>query len=76
MLYRIRAKYNWKSWYLTCECANGLRTVGCCLHFAAITYYLTYARYLSRIVRPAEALIKLFNVEKGNPVINDDSDED
>ena len=60
----------------TCECANGLRTIGCCSHVAAITYYLTHARYLSRIVRPAEALIKLFNVEKINPVINDNSDED
>ena len=28
----------------TCDCANGSRTVGCCLHIAAIVYYLAHAR--------------------------------
>ncbi|GBP69737.1 hypothetical protein EVAR_48764_1 [Eumeta japonica] len=37
-----------------CDCPNGERTVGCCSHVAAIIYYLSYGRYLSRIVRPAE----------------------
>lgn len=59
-----------------CECPNGLRTVGCCSHVAAIIYYLSHARYLSKIIRPAEILTKLFNVEEVHPVINEDSDED
>ncbi|KYN13173.1 hypothetical protein ALC57_14635, partial [Trachymyrmex cornetzi] len=42
----------------------------------AIIYYLTHASYLSQIVRPAEMLGKLFNVEKVKPVINEDNDED
>ncbi|XP_025994034.2 uncharacterized protein LOC113004570 [Solenopsis invicta] len=59
-----------------CECANGRCTIGCCSHVAAIIYYLSHARYLSKIIRPAEILSRLFNVEEVNPVINDDSDED
>lgn len=59
-----------------CECANGNRTVGCCSHVAAIIYYLSHARYLSKIVRPAEILSRLFNAEQVTPVINADSDED
>ena len=35
------------------ECANGRRTVGCCSHIAAIIHYLSHARYMSKIVRPA-----------------------
>jgi hypothetical protein len=37
-----------------CKCANGTRTVGCCSHVATVVYYLSYARYLSRIIRPPE----------------------
>ena len=59
-----------------CECANGNRTVGCCSHIAAIIYYLSHARYLSKIVRPAEILSKIFNNEHVTPIINEDSDED
>ena len=32
------------------ECANGRRTVECCLHITAIVYYLSHARYLSKIL--------------------------
>lgn len=59
-----------------CDCANGLRTVGCCSHTAAIIYFLSNARYLSKIIRPAEILTKLFEVERVEPVINEDSEED
>ena len=58
------------------ECANGARTVGCCSHVAAIIYYLSHARYLSRIIRPAEILSSLFNQGATIPVIEEDSDED
>jgi len=47
----------------------------CWSHVAAIIYYITHARYLCRIVRPAEMLEKLFNVEKIEPVINKDNDK-
>lgn len=43
-----------------CECANGLRTVGCCSHVAAVIYYLSHGRYLSKIPRPNERLSSLF----------------
>lgn len=46
-----------------CNCANGNRTVGCCSHLAAIIYNLSYGRYLSRIIRPAEMLSTLFDFE-------------
>lgn len=59
-----------------CNCANGNRTVGCCSHIATVVYYLSHARYLSKIVRPAEILSKLFLVENIPVVINEDSDED
>ncbi|XP_058810518.1 uncharacterized protein LOC131675522 [Phymastichus coffea] len=59
-----------------CECANGNRTIGCCAHIAAVIYYLSHGRYLSKIVKPAEILSSIFAVEKVSPVINDDSDED
>ena len=52
-----------------CECANGRRTVGCCSHIAQIIYYLSHARYLSKIVRPAEILSRLFMQSNMNPVI-------
>ena len=37
-----------------CDCPNGDRTMGCCSHVAAIIYYLSYGRYLSKTLRPAE----------------------
>lgn len=60
-----------------CECANGNRTVGCCSHVAAIIYYLSHARYLSEIVRPAEHLTisAIFQQDEIVPTINEDSDE-
>lgn len=59
-----------------CECPNGLRTVGCCSHVAATIYYLSHARYLSRIIKPAEILSKPFEQNSVEPTINEDSDED
>ncbi|KAJ8683762.1 hypothetical protein QAD02_019554 [Eretmocerus hayati] len=57
-----------------CECANGLRTIGCCSHVASIIYYLSHARYLSQIIRPAEILSRIFEHEGVEPVIADDSE--
>lgn len=59
-----------------CECANGRRTVGCCSHIATVIYYLSHARYLTKILRPAQILSKLFVKEHFNAVIEEDSDED
>lgn len=59
-----------------CECANGRRTVGCCSHVAAVIYYLSHARYLARIPRPAQTLSGLFKKDNESVVIEDDSDED
>ena len=58
-----------------CDCANGRRTIGCCFHVAAVIYYKSHARYLARIVRPAEILTTLFQYEEVNSVINDDNDD-
>lgn len=60
----------------TCDCANGLRTVGCCSHVASIVYYLSNARYKSKIIRPAKVLSEIFTNEDIDPIINEDSDED
>ncbi|XP_018403017.1 PREDICTED: uncharacterized protein LOC108779943 [Cyphomyrmex costatus] len=59
-----------------CDCANGNRTVGCCSHIAAIVYYLSHARYLSKILKPAHILSEMFDKTKIIPVIEEDSDED
>ncbi|KYN27960.1 hypothetical protein ALC57_02637 [Trachymyrmex cornetzi] len=59
-----------------CDCANGRRTVGCCSHIAAIVYYLAHARYLSKLLKPAEILSKMFQQDNIIPVIEEDSDED
>ena len=59
-----------------CDCPNGRRTVGCCSHIAAVIYYLSHARYLSKIIRPGEILSNMFTAEEVNPVINEDSNED
>ena len=34
--------------HFACECANGRRTDGCCLHIDAIVYYLSHTRYICR----------------------------
>lgn len=60
----------------TCDCANGNRTSGCCSHIAVIIYYLSHGRYLSRLLKSAEILSKIFCSENIITVINDDSDED
>ena len=60
----------------SCECANGLRTVGCCSHVAAIIFYLSHGRYLAKIPRPAAILNTLFNKDNVTTVIDEDSDED
>jgi len=59
-----------------CDCANGRRTVGCCSHIAAIVYYLAHARYLSKLLKPAEILSKMFQQNDITPVIEENSDED
>ncbi|XP_025265235.1 uncharacterized protein LOC112638210 [Camponotus floridanus] len=62
--------------HYTCECANGKRSVGCCSHIAAVVYYLSHARYLSKIFKPAEILSEVFKKNNYIPVIESDSDED
>lgn len=59
-----------------CDCPNGNRTVGCCSHVAAIIYYLSFTRYFSRIIRPAEILSSIFVTDKIPVVINQDSGDD
>ncbi len=59
-----------------CECKNGARTVVCCAHVAAVIYFLSHARYLSKIVRPAAHLTTLFSHGAAMPVIEEDSDDD
>lgn len=59
-----------------CNCANGLRTIGCCSHVASLIFNLSYGRYLSKIFRPAEILTSLFDVNEVCPVIDEDSEED
>ncbi|EZA55469.1 hypothetical protein X777_04750 [Ooceraea biroi] len=62
--------------HYTCECANGKRTVGSCSHIAAVVYYLSYARYLSKIFKPVEILSEVFKKNNYIPVIESDSDKD
>ncbi|XP_058810622.1 uncharacterized protein LOC131675604 [Phymastichus coffea] len=58
----------------TCDCPNGLRTVGCCCHVAAVIYYLALARYDNKIFKPAEKLTTLFR-EEGVDLASDICDE-
>ena len=58
----------------TCSCQNGLRTIGCCVHVTSTLMYLSHSRYQSKIFQSANKLMELFR--SGQPVINDDSDED
>ena len=39
-----------------CDCPNGLRTVGCCSHVAAVIYYLSNARYKSKILKLSKSI--------------------
>ncbi|GLV33380.1 hypothetical protein CBL_20126 [Carabus blaptoides fortunei] len=57
-----------------CNCANGLRTVGYCSHVASVIYYLSNARYLAKIIRPADILTDLFDLDTICPVISDRDD--
>lgn len=59
-----------------CQCADGLRTIGCCSHVAAIIFYLAHARNLAKIPRLAEILDSLFNKDNITMVIDEDSEED
>ena len=43
-----------------CDWADRIRSVGCCSHIAAIIYYLSHARYFSKILKPAEILCEMF----------------
>jgi len=55
--------------HYACECVNGLRTIGCYCHIAAIIYYLFHAKYLAKILKPAEILSDLFKKTNNIPVI-------
>lgn len=59
-----------------CDCANGLRTVGSCSHIAAIVYYLSYGRYMAKLIKPAQILSQLFSKDNLIPVIEENSDDD
>ena len=59
------------------DCANGLRTVGCCCHVVAIIYFLSFARYETEIIRPAELLTHIFDPQEVNevvPIVSDSKD--
>ena len=58
-----------------CECPNGNRTLGSRSYVAAVIYYLSYARYVSKIDKPAEILRRLFITENIAAVINEDNDK-
>jgi len=47
-----------------------------CSHIAAIVYYLAHARYLSKLLKPAEILSKMFQQDDIILVIEENSDED
>ena len=58
----------------TCNCANGLRTIGCCVHVTSVIAYLSHFRFSSQLFHPAKHLSSMF--KEGQPVINDDSEEE
>lgn len=62
-----------------CKCPNGARTIGCCVHVATVIFYLSYARYQSKIPSPAGFLNKIFEQRSDSalvlPVL-EDSDSD
>ncbi|KYN17399.1 hypothetical protein ALC57_10376 [Trachymyrmex cornetzi] len=55
---------------------NGRRTIDCCSHIAAIIYYLSYARYVSKIFKPSEILSDIFKEDNSIPVTESDNDVD
>lgn len=62
-----------------CGCANGARTVGCCSHIATMIYFLSFARYQSRIVQPSAQLTHLFDsglVQEEVTIQTDSEEED
>lgn len=59
-----------------CSCPNGSRTAGCCSHLAAVIYYLSCARFKSKIIRPSDMLTNIFDTDNPCVVIEEDSDED
>ena len=59
-----------------CVCANGVRIVGSCCQIAAVIYYLSNARYKSKIIRPTKVFLELFTTSDIDRVIDEDSDED
>lgn len=44
----------------SCDCKNGLRTVGCCSHVATTIYYLGYARHNGGIMPVAGHVDRFF----------------
>lgn len=46
------------------------------VHIDTIVYYLSHARYLSKVFKPAEILSEIFKQNNYIPVIEDNSDED
>ena len=57
-----------------CTCKDGLRTLGCCAHVAAVILYLGHLRYNSAQFHPARKIQSLFC--DGKAVIPDDSVND
>ena len=56
-----------------------IRDRGCCCRIAAIIYYLSYARYMTNIIRPAELLTHIFGHNENEeiiPVVSDSKDSD
>ncbi len=47
----------------TCQCKNGLRTVGCCAHIMAVLWYLGYGRHQPEIPLPAASQDEVCVVE-------------
>ena len=78
--YKVYVKYNpseegrnsIQSWM--CHCKFGLRTLGCCVHIAAVISYLGNLRYDSKEFHPAKKPNDLFSA--GQVCINEDSDEE
>lgn len=59
-----------------CDCTNENRTVGCCSHVAIIIYYLSHARYKSKILKPAEILTSMFDATGITTTVEENSDDD
>ena len=59
-----------------CDCANGKRTVGTCGHFASIIFFLSYARFESKIIRPAEFLNNIIDKKIIEDILPTEESED